>query len=314
MKLSIMKQNVSLFTIAGFLVILMFSGCEKEAVIPYEQESVNQEIVIKNTTSTITSDNYFYYTPVGSKLGYQATPNCHSYAWQNSRMPSSVPNYGIYDPTPFWKDGSYVEVTGQTIKEGDRANYGGSYHSAVVCGVQNGTVLVNSYWAGKMEYSVPATKYGTPRYYRIADTKYWNTPNLPRRKVAFKACYNDINKYVCADFFNNTFGGTRDSDAPLWSNRTEPGPWETFYLINAGNGYVWIWSYATFSYVKAFADKRAIANGGYPGNASTFKIVNYYNDRYCIQWKVNNHYLHYGSFIAGCQYPGKGSSFYIEDL
>jgi hypothetical protein len=301
------RTRVRLLITAGLLAVLALAGCS----LPGTDNTAQQ------ARATAGVDGYYFYTPRGSRVSTQDTPNCHSFAWQNGSMPTSVPGYGFYDPTPFMTDGSYVEVTAQQAQPGDRVNYGGSYHSAVVEGVDpDGTVWVASYWAGHsdIDHHVRATDPGSPRYFRVADTKYWNTPNVPRRKIALWATM--MAKYVCADFWNNTNGGAWDPRAPLWSNRDQAREWETFYILDAGNGKVQLWSYATFSYVTCSANSRAIANGGYPGTAGTFTLESRFgHSLFKSDLNINGwyYYLRSDSLIPQNMYPGTGACFDIID-
>jgi hypothetical protein len=310
-----MKTTVNHFSVRPLVLLFLTAAL---TLVDCEMPGDRNTAAVVNARSG--SGQYCYYTPRGSRIPICSTVNCHGFAWQNGSCPTTLPSYGISDPAVFIRDGSYTEVTGEVLP-GDRVNWG-DWHSAVVSGKDEyGRIYINQYWAGSsaIEWGVPVTKVGgSPRYFRIADTKYWNTPNLPRRKIALYAPM--MGAYVCADFWDNTEGTdhrTWNSDAPLWANRSWIQDWETFYLIDAGGGKVNLWSYATFAYVIAFPNSRAIANGGYPGTAGTFTLedwsgYSFFKSNISINnW---NYYLRPDSFIPQNMYMGWGACFEIIDL
>lgn len=98
-------------------------------------EAVN-EITQENAQSIDNEKSHFVET--GAVLLENATGryNCHSYAWYS--QDTATNNYWMSDPSTYWEDGSYIEVT--QVQPGDIVCYRGMatilWHSGIVYSVQ----------------------------------------------------------------------------------------------------------------------------------------------------------------------------------
>ncbi|RPJ05630.1 MAG: hypothetical protein EHM28_11685, partial [Spirochaetaceae bacterium] len=132
------------------------------------------------------------------------------------------------------------------------------------------------------------------------------------KKIALRSFKNG--QYVCADL---EYG----PDAPLYSNRSIIGPWETFGLLDLGwpdCKYVALRSYATGNYVTATNEgtSRAQASSLGCGDWEVFRLDNNGSGVYafCVIDDFMNKYLRYDSFIPEQSSLGQGVFFYICNL
>jgi hypothetical protein len=100
--------------------------------------------------------------------------------------------------------------------------------------------------------------------------------------VSFRAHANGM--YVCAD--NN-------GSAPLIANRTAIGPWETFDMLDAGNGNIALRSHANNMIVTAeqAGTQPLIANRTAIGLWETFQLVHNPDGSVSLKALVNNDYV-----------------------
>lgn len=147
--------------------------------------------------------------------------------------------------------------------------------------------------------AVPFTTY----YYRVlatnivGDTTVYTTPSVgfptqrinstssnsvAIRRIALQAAAN--NKYVCAD---------NAGQLPLIANRIAIGPWETFELIDLGNGNVALQAAANSKIVTAESAGQLplIANRNAIGLWETFKRIDLGNNNIALQAAVNSKYV-----------------------
>jgi hypothetical protein len=313
-----MKKNLIVFISVSILLLFVIAGCalpDSTSAGQGESTTLNTEPAVRAATSARDTGIWRRYTPRGSILPYwNGTPNCTAFAWQNIKIPISVPDYGFINAQPFLDDGSYYKLPStETPKAGDRVVYGDWWHSAVVYSVTGKNVTVISYWIRDIDpvtqrpniRYLPVDAWGMPySYYRVSDERYWNTPNCLSRKVAFQAVRNGM--YVCADL-------NYSSDGPLYSNRTWIQEWETFYLVKAEGQYVNIWSQATCNYVKAYATSRANAKSGPSYHDDYTFLVFEWGETTFISWPANGKMLRYDSFKPeGVLYTD--NAFYMKDM
>ena len=86
--------------------------------------------------------------------------NCHTYAWWK---PNTTGQYWIEDPSPYWKDGSYIPISVNNYYVGDKVVYP-SDHSAIVA-VKNSNYTI----------STLKSKWGAFGLYqhKLVDCPYW---------------------------------------------------------------------------------------------------------------------------------------------
>ncbi len=102
------------------------------------------------------------------------------------------------------------------------------------------------------------------------------------RMVSFRAHANGL--YVTAD---------NAGASPLIANRTAIGPWETFDMIDEGNGAIALRAHANGQYVCAdnAGASPLIANRTAVGLWETFGLIHNADGSVSLQAKVNNHYV-----------------------
>ncbi len=105
---------------------------------------------------------------------------------------------------------------------------------------------------------------------------------VPGANVTLQAVINT--QYVCADN-----GGS----SPLIANRTVAGSWETFTVVNAGNGNIALKATANGKYVDAAngGNSALIADSATLGSAETFTEVDQGGNNIGLRAAVNGHYV-----------------------
>jgi hypothetical protein len=100
--------------------------------------------------------------------------------------------------------------------------------------------------------------------------------------------------------------------APLAANRTEIGPWESFGLIDLGNGEFALRAYTTGKYVcfDNYGTERAVANRTAIGDWEKFTLRDVDLETIALRAFITDNYLRYDTFIPNQYGCGPGVWFY----
>jgi hypothetical protein len=339
------KKKILIFGIMT-TISLFFTACQIEDTDEPANADENTSVIAskKSSPDIPFSKPITIYTLKRTPVtAYQGSCNCHAWAWQTATgVPDyySIPSYSIDIPNLMYEDGSYRLIARSTIYDaiprnvsiGDKVVYAKSVgddaygeHSAIVESINPPVFRSYDVYDAKGVVSkspnffydqlnpngsgVSYKRYGIYlRYFRVAKSSYFT--GKPAQKIALLAYRNS--QYVCVDLNYGIY-------APLYSNRQEIGEWETFDLVDNGDGTYALWSYANGRFVRASGTDRAAADMTAISDWCKFKIY-YWSigsnglHYFSLQSVKNDNYMHYDSFVAGCKGYGPGSVYHIVIL